>query len=149
MSKTMISSAVLAVSLMTSTPVWAHEEHSVEAVLESYSQALEASDISAAEHYVMAEGTDFTIFEGSGVNTGWADYRDHHLGPELASETFHITVYDWTSYSIEVDGDLAVARFDIALEFTRDGESGSRTRHGTAILKFTDSGWRISHLHTS
>src|SRR5678816_680090 len=27
---------------------------------------------------------DVTIFEGGGVNNGWADYRDHHLGPELA-----------------------------------------------------------------
>ena len=24
-----------------------------------------------------------TIFEGGGVNNGWVDYRDHHLGPEL------------------------------------------------------------------
>ncbi len=23
------------------------------------------------------------IIEGAGVNHGWADYRDHHLGPEL------------------------------------------------------------------
>ena len=26
---------------------------------------------------------DVTIFEGGHVNTGWPDYRDNHLGPEL------------------------------------------------------------------
>lgn len=26
---------------------------------------------------------DVTIFEGGGVNNGWIDYRDRHLGPEL------------------------------------------------------------------
>lgn len=149
MDKTVLSSVALAMTFAVSTPAWAHEEHRVEAVLEGYSQALEASDVPAAEAFVLAEGTDFTIFEGSGVNTGWADYRDHHLAPELASETFHITAYDWTSYAIEIDGNLAVARFDVALEFIRDGESGERTRHGTAILKRGESGWRISHLHTS
>ena len=26
---------------------------------------------------------DVTIYEGGSVNTGWADYRNHHLGLEL------------------------------------------------------------------
>ena len=26
-----------------------------------------------------------TIFEGGGINNGWIDYRDRHLGPELKS----------------------------------------------------------------
>ena len=28
---------------------------------------------------------DVTIYEGGGVNNGWVDYRDRHLGPELKS----------------------------------------------------------------
>src|SRR5437870_2305548 len=28
---------------------------------------------------------DVTIFEGAGINRGWVDYRDNHLGPELKS----------------------------------------------------------------
>lgn len=135
--------------LATSSVAMAHEDHAVEAALEAYSQALEASDVATAEAWVLPDGEDFTIFEGSGVNIGWADYRDHHLGPELASTTFSISVYDWTDYSVALDGDLAVATFQIALEYINNGEAGSRTRHGTAVLKRTADGWRISHLHTS
>lgn len=28
---------------------------------------------------------DVTIYEGDGINNGWIDYRDRHLGPELKS----------------------------------------------------------------
>ena len=28
---------------------------------------------------------DVTIYEGAGINNGWADYRDRHLGPETAT----------------------------------------------------------------
>ena len=28
---------------------------------------------------------DVTIYEGGGINNGWIDYRDRHLGPELKS----------------------------------------------------------------
>ena len=31
----------------------------------------------------VAQDSGIHIIEGAGVNHGWADYRDHHLGPEL------------------------------------------------------------------
>jgi ketosteroid isomerase-like protein len=139
----------LAGSLFTAAPALAHEAHDVEAALEAYSGALAAEDVTEAEAWVLADDEDFTIFEGSGTNIGWADYRDHHLAPEFAAEGFEIDVYDWHGYNIEIDGDLAVATFTIRMEYVSHGEARVRDAHGTAILTRTESGWRLRHLHTS
>lgn len=94
-------------------------------------------------------GEDFTIFEGSGSDIGWAVYRDHHLVPEFAAEhvTFH--VYDWSGYSVQVDQEMAFATFDIRMEYEVRGEARERDAHGTAILVRTGDGWKLAHLHTS
>src|SRR5712691_5997393 len=52
----------------------------IRAWLEQYETALNARDLDRLAHFYHP---DVTIYEGGGVNTGWADYRDHHLGPEL------------------------------------------------------------------
>lgn len=127
----------------------AHEAHDIEAALEAYSGALASEDVVEAEAWVLPDGEDFTIFEGSGINIGWADYRDHHLAPEFAAEDFDIDVYDWHSYDIVVDGDLATATFTIRMEYVSHGEARERDAHGTAILIRTENGWRLRHLHTS
>jgi ketosteroid isomerase-like protein len=121
----------------------------ISAVLESYSLALAAEDVGAAETWVLAEGEDFTVFEGSGRDVGWASYRDHHLAPEFASEDVSFQVYDWSGYTIRADGNVGVATFDIRMEYSVRGEDRERDGHGTAILSRTDDGWRIRHLHTS
>lgn len=125
------------------------EAADISAVLESYSIALADQDVVAAQNWVLAEGDAFTIFEGSGVDIGWANYRDHHLAPEFASEDVSFQVYDWSGYTVQFDHDLAVATFDIRMEYTVRGEERERDGHGTAILTRTETGWRIRHLHTS
>jgi len=52
----------------------------IEAWLKSYDAAFNAKDLDKLATFYHSE---VTIFEGGGVNRGWADYRDHHLGPEL------------------------------------------------------------------
>jgi ketosteroid isomerase-like protein len=141
----------LALALAGSLPATAlaDERDDIEQVLENYSGALSAEDVVEAERWVMADGEEFTIFEGSGSDIGWAEYRDHHLAPEFAAEhvTFH--VYDWSGYSVRVDQDMAFATFDIRMEYEVRGEARERDAHGTAILVRTGDGWKLSHLHTS
>ncbi|MHA6287162.1 YybH family protein [Maricaulis sp. CAU 1757] len=139
----------LAAAAALSMNVALDAEPAVEEVLEGYSQALSDEDVAAAEQWVLAEGTDFTIFEGSGSDVGWAEYRDHHLAPEFAAEHVEFHVYDWSEYSVTVDENLAVATFDIRMEYTMRGEARERNGHGTAVLQRTEQGWRIRHLHTS
>jgi len=125
------------------------EADTVTGVLEAYSNALLNEDVAQAEIWVLPEGTDFTIFEGSGSNIGWADYRDHHLAPEFAAEGFDINVYDWSEYSVQMSRNMAVATFSSRMEYVVRDERRERDGHGTAVLIRTENGWRISHLHTS
>ena len=48
----------------------------------SYDAAFNAKDLAKLATLYHPE---VTIFEGAGINRGWADYRDNHLGPELKS----------------------------------------------------------------
>jgi uncharacterized protein YcnI len=53
---------------------------SVESWLQGYDAAFMARDLAKLATFYHP---DVTIYEGGGVNNGWADYRDNHLGPEL------------------------------------------------------------------
>jgi uncharacterized protein YcnI len=52
----------------------------LETCLKGCDAAFNAKDVAefAAFHH-----SDVTIYEGGGINIGWIDYRDRHLGPEL------------------------------------------------------------------
>ena len=143
------TSTALAMSLALSSGAWAGDNEDIMDVLEGYSGGLAQEDVSIAEAFVLVSGDEFTIFEGSGRDIGWANYRDHRLAPEFAAEhvTFH--VYDWSNYTIEVDETLAFATFDIRMEYEVRGEARERDAHGTALLVRSDDGWKIRHLHTS
>ena len=136
-------------ALLITDVALADDTSDISAILESYSLALAAEDVGAAESWVLAGGEDFSVFEGPGVDIGWANYRDHHLAPEFASEDVSFQIYDWSGYVVQADQDLAVATFDIRMEYTVRGESRERDGHGTAVLSRTETGWRIRHLHTS
>jgi ketosteroid isomerase-like protein len=58
----------------------ASEEGKIRSFLESYDAAFNSKDLEKLQTFYHP---DVTIFEGGGVNRGWSDYRDHHLGPEL------------------------------------------------------------------
>ncbi|GLK53464.1 MAG: hypothetical protein CMK09_08615 [Ponticaulis sp.] len=149
MKPTFAAGLAITTSLILTGPAFSNEEASITDVLEGYSGGLAEENVSVAETFVLQDGDDFTIFEGSGKDIGWANYRDHHLAPEFAAEhvTFH--VYDWSNYTVEVDQGLAFATFDIRMEYEVRGEARERDAHGTAILVHTENGWKIRHLHTS
>lgn len=87
------------------------------------------------------------VIEGAGVNTGWVDYRDNHLGPELAEmKNFTYRYYD---IEPQVRGDVAWAPF--RYELGVDGGEGrvEVEGRGTAILERRGARWLVVHLHTS
>ena len=114
----------------------------VEAVA-SFSQAknLEAMDT------LFAPDPGIHIIEGAGVNHGWVDYRDNHLGPEL--ESFENIEYRFYAVEPTVRGTVAWTslRYDLVI----DTERGhiDREGRGTAVLEKRDGRWLIVHLHTS
>ncbi len=64
-------------SQQTSSPAGA-----IETWLKDYDTAFNAKDLDRLATFYHP---DVTIYEGGGINTGWIDYRDNHLGRELKS----------------------------------------------------------------
>lgn len=121
------------------------DSDAVVAALNAYSAAITAMDIEAAAELVTE---DFLIFEGAGVNRGWADYRDHHLAPEL--EMFDVLRFQFSDIEAEASGGLAWATFRYATHIEMPERVVDSGGVGTAVLVRGDDGrWRLRHLHTT
>lgn len=91
---------------------------------------------------------DVTIFEGGGVNNGWIDYRDNHIGPELKS--FNGLKFSHSGVKVRMLGaDAAYVTSEYAIE---TAGINAPTRSGgleTDVLVKQDGRWLIRHTHTS
>ncbi len=100
---------------------------------------------------VWANDESLTIFESGHANYGWADYRDHHLVPEMGE--MKNTKYELSDIKIRLAGNTAWATLKYAI--AADVMDNGKTRHvegsglGTAILEKREDGWRIVHWHSS
>lgn len=160
MIRSRIASGLLAVLLLTSpAAVAAQHDHApparadaaspdraqVRATLEALFRAVETGDMAALD--TLYAGDSLTVVEGAGINRGWADYRDHHLAPELRE----MSGFQYRPAEIEahVGGDLAWALF----RYTIRGRAGERdldlVGRGTAILERRGSRWVVRHTQTS
>ena len=73
---------LFAISMCVVASSWAADDVAdIKQLLTSYDEAFNAKSMDRLAAFYHP---DVTIFEGGGVNRGWADYRDHHLGPEMA-----------------------------------------------------------------
>ena len=124
----------------------ASDREAVVAVVEAVASYTEAKNVEAMDT-LFAPERGIHIIEGAGINHGWADYRDNHLGPEL--ESFENIQYRFYAVEPQVRGDVAWSsfRYDLAI----DMESGrlEREGRGTAVLEKRDGRWLIVHFHTS
>lgn len=113
--------------------------------LNAYAAAITAMDIDAVGEWVTE---DLLVFEGAGVNRGWADYRDHHLGREL--EMFDAIDYQFSDIEAEADGNLGWANFRYSVHIEMPERVTDSGGVGTAVLvKSGDGRWRLRHLHTT
>ena len=123
------------------------ESTSVAQWLSTYDAAFNAKDL---EKLATFYHPDVTIYEGAGINNGWADYRDRHLGPELkAYQNLHFAQSDIT-VTVHAGGQSAYAR----ARYTLTAKMGDRDidSEGLAtyvLLKGSDGTWQIRHAHTS
>ena len=92
---------------------------------------------------------DVTIYEGGGVNTGWADYRDHHIGPELREmEGPRLTHTNVQLQPLGAEAAYAISEY--RLQARMKGEEADLGGLETLILvRGKDGGWQIRHSHTS
>ena len=113
--------------------------------LASYDKALNAKDLDKLGTFYEP---DVTIFEGGGVNHGWADYRDHHLGPEL--EAFEGLKFGHSAVrAFPLSAESAYVTAEYHLEARYKERDIDVTGLATLLLVKKDGRWRIRHSHTS
>jgi uncharacterized protein (TIGR02246 family) len=117
----------------------------IAAFFKAYDAAFNARDL---DKLATLYHPDVTIFEGSGINRGWVDYRDNHLGPELKS----FQDLQWAHSNIVVHRlgeSAAYVTADYAIKY-RSGEravdSGGIATH---VLVREQGQWKIRHSHTA
>lgn len=119
----------------------------IETWLEGYDAAFNAKDL---ERLATFYHPDVTIYEGGGVNNGWLDYRDRHLGPELKS--FENLQFAHSNMKVQVmpGGQAAYATSEYSLK-AKMGERDvdARGLETLVLLKSQNGAWTIRHSHTS
>lgn len=125
----------------------AAEEAKIRSFLESYDTAFNAKDL---EKLATFYHPDVTIFEGGGVNRGWPDYRDHHLGPELKDfENLKFAHTSVTPRLLDSGGRAAYVTAEYSLKARVKDRDVDATGLATLILIKEGDAWQIRHSHTS
>ena len=118
----------------------------VAAVLMQNARGFETGDLALLDT-LWATDESVTVFESGGANYGWADYRNHHLKPEL--EEMKNVKYQLSDIRTRVSGNTAWATFKYALAADLKERHVDVTGLGTAVLERRGDSWKIVHWHTS
>ena len=111
----------------------------------AYDAAFNAKDMSKLAALYHA---DVTIFEGGGINRGWADYRDNHLGPEMKS----FETLQWAHSNIvgHMLGDSAAyVTADYSIKYNAGERNVDSSGIATYVLVKEQGRWKIRHSHTA
>jgi uncharacterized protein (TIGR02246 family) len=118
----------------------------IEEWLKGYDAAFVAKDLDRLATFYHP---DVTIFEGAGVNNGWVDYRDRHLGPEL--KAFENLEFGHSNRRVQMLGDRAAyvtSEYFIKAKM-KERMLDSIGRETLVVEKQENGEWRIRHSHTS
>lgn len=113
--------------------------------IEALFAAAERGDMAALD--TLYAGDSLTVVEGAGVNRGWRDYRDNHLGPEL--KEFRNFRYRPHEIVVRVDRDIAWAMYRYALSADVAERKVDVVGRGTAILERRGDKWVVRHTQTA
>lgn len=121
------------------------EERRVTSTIEAVFRAAESGDLAALDS--LYAGAQLTVIESTGINRGWADFRDNHLAPELKK----LKNFRYRPFEIEphVSGSTAWAIFRYDLTGDLDGRALDQVGRGTAVLEKKGSRWVVRHTHTA
>src|SRR5688500_17422099 len=118
----------------------------IEAWLKGYDAAFVSKDVTKLATFYHP---DVTIYEGAGVNNGWVDYRDRHLGPEL--KAFADLQFGHSNRRVQMLGDRAayvISEYFIKAKMC-DRVLDNVGRETLVAEKPADGSWKIRHSHTS
>lgn len=119
----------------------------IERWLHAYDEAFNAKDL---EKLATFYHPDVTVYEGGGIDTGWAAYRDRHLGPELKQfQNLQFSHADITVTPL-ADGRAAYATAKYSLKAQLGERAIDASGLATYVLVKNGAGaWKIRHSHTS
>src|SRR5262245_57142968 len=120
-----------------------NESVAIQTWLKGFDVAFNAKDLDKLATYYHP---DVTIYEGGGINNGWIDYRDRHLGLELKS--FENLQFGHTNAKVTVlpGGQSAYATSEYSIKAkTGEREIDSRGLETLVLLKGPDGSWKIRH----
>ncbi|MCU0624903.1 MAG: nuclear transport factor 2 family protein [Gemmatimonadaceae bacterium] len=149
-SRLFVASALLGLSApLQAQSARSADVRAAEAAVRAVFAAGERGDLAALD--TLYAGDSLTIVEGAGINRGWSDYRDHHLGPELKE----MKNFRYRPFEIEprVHGDMAWVTFRYALQADMNGRAVDALGRGTMILERRGRGsaarWVVRHSQTA
>ena len=120
-------------------------ESDVIAFFKAYDAAFNAKDM---DKLATMYHKDVTIFEGTGINRGWVDYRDNHLGPEMKS--FQNLQWAHSNIVVHMLGDSAAY---VTADYTIKYQAGERAVDSggiaTHVLVKEQGRWQIRHSMTA
>lgn len=118
----------------------------VAALLMRNAEGFESGDLAMLDT-LWANEESVTVFESGYANYGWADYRDHHLKPEI--DEMRNVKYALSDIRSRVSGDTAWATFKYALAADLKERHVEAAGLGTAVFEKRGTDWKIVHWHTS
>ena len=126
------------------------DQEAVRDVLLRSAASFEKNDTAEATK-VWVNDESMTVFESGHANYGWADYRDHHLFPEMGE--MKNTKYAFSDMKIHLAGKTAWATFKYTISADMMSNGQQRRVDGgglaTAVLEQREGQWRIVHWHSS
>lgn len=124
----------------------ADDEAAIRAVVTQHAAAHETGDLAAIEKLWVHDETA-TVAEGGSFNYGWADFRDHHLRPEIeAMKNVKNPIED---IKVHVKGDLAWVTYSYRMSGEYKGRQFDNAGAATMVLEKRGGAWLIVHEHTS
>jgi uncharacterized protein (TIGR02246 family) len=133
--------AAPAANAVSEVPV---EAEAAIAIVDSFGKALAAGDFSTVESLL---DPDVLILESGGAERDRAEYMGHHA---IADAEFLKNAHQQTTRRrARVNGDLAWVATESELHATDDGEPMTLLGTETMVLRKSDAGWRIVHIHWS
>lgn len=118
----------------------------VSEVLQQEAAAFEKGDVEALNK-LWANDEWVSVFESGGADIGWANYRDHHLIPEM--KELKNTKHTLSDIRVRVAGKTAWATFKYSLSGDLKERHIDVNGLGTAVLEERSGRWLIVHRHTS
>jgi ketosteroid isomerase-like protein len=113
------------------------------AVMNAIFAAQDRGDMAALD--TLYAGEALTVIEGASINRGWTDFREHHLGPELAEmKNRHSTPAE---IEVHVSGGTAWALFRYTAKYDLPTRSVDALGRGTAIFEKVNGKWKMRHYH--